>query len=103
MPEQLELLPPPPLCATWPSTGTFAAEVLSRLLRGERLTQPSFGPERGWRLAAYVFELQTLGWSIVSTPVRTPGRARAIAEYSLSAPTIRAARRMRGKRNGAAS
>jgi hypothetical protein len=94
-PRQLELLPAPPLRVQWPNPETFAHEALMRMLHGERITQPSFGPERAWRLAAYIFDLTEMGWPVRSTPVADPGRSRPIAEYWLPRKAIRAARAMR--------
>ncbi|MBP0629988.1 hypothetical protein [Cupriavidus sp. AcVe19-1a] len=95
-PEQLSLLPPAELVATWPAADTLPAEVHDRLLTGERLTQPAFGTHR-WRLAAYVKALGYLGWPVRSAPVHFPGRARPIAEYWYDPQTIAAARSMHGK------
>lgn len=94
-PEQFSLLPPEPFNPTWPNSGTLAAEALARLLTGERLTQPAFGTNR-WRLAAYIKDLDYLGWPVKSAPVHHPGRARPIAQYWLDNKTIMAARALRG-------
>ncbi|BEH48148.1 hypothetical protein [Burkholderia pseudomallei] len=93
-PGQFELLPPPAFAPVWPASNTLPAEALSRLLTGERLTQPAFGTSR-WRLAAYVMELKYLGWPVKSAPVHYPGRARPIAQYWLDTQTILAARSLR--------
>lgn len=94
-PYQFELLPSPPFNPTWPNSGTLAAEALVRLLTGERLTQPAFGTSR-WRLAAYIKDLDYLGWPVKSAPIHFPGRARPIAQYWLDTKTIMAARALRG-------
>lgn len=94
-PQQFDLIPPPQFAPAWPASHTLPAEVLSRLLTGERLTQPAFGTNR-WRLAAYVQTLKDLGWPVKSAPVHYPGRVRAIAQYWLEPGAITAARAMRG-------
>ncbi|CAG9226379.1 hypothetical protein PSAB6_460048 [Paraburkholderia sabiae] len=88
-PEQLSLLLPEPLNPAWPNAGTLAAEVLARLLTGERLTQLAFGTSR-WRLAAYIMTLKYLGWPVKSARVHYPGRTRPIAQYWLGSEIIRA-------------
>ena len=94
-PEQFELLPPPEFNPSWPSTGTLPAETLARMLSGERLTQPGFGTTR-WRLAAYVKELDYLGWPIESEWVKETPYPRPIKRYWLDPKTIMAARSLRG-------
>jgi len=94
-PEQFELLPPPEFKPSWPEHGTNPANALERLIAGERLTQPSFGL-RCWRLAAYVKELDYLGWPIRASWVHFPGYLRPIKEYWLDQKTISAAMSLRG-------
>lgn len=88
---QLEMFPSRPVGARWPSRNTLPAEALSRLLAGERLTQPAFGTSR-WRLAAYIMKLKYLGWPVNAALVRHPGRTRPIAQYWLEAEVISAVR-----------
>ncbi len=89
------MLPPPTFNPVWPNHGTLAAEALARLLTGERLTQPAFGTSR-WRLAAYIKDLDYLGWPVKSAPIHCPGRTRPIAQYWLTNDTIVKAHAMRG-------
>jgi hypothetical protein len=84
-PRQLSFLPPLELAATWPKPTTQPGIALKRLLKGERLTQPSYGLAC-WRLAAYIKELEYLGWPISSANVPCPpglGTGRRIREYWL--------------------
>ncbi|QIN62477.1 hypothetical protein SBC1_24920 [Caballeronia sp. SBC1] len=94
-PEQFELLPPPEFNPVWPTHGTNPKAALDRMLTGERITQPSFGTNR-WRLAAYVKELDYLGWPVKSEWVKEPGYHRPIKRYWLDPKTILAARSLRG-------
>ncbi|WP_052321508.1 hypothetical protein [Ralstonia sp. A12] len=82
-PTQFEIGLPFEIEATWPSTNSLPAEVLERLLNGERLTQPKFGTSR-WRLAAYIRRLKFLGWPVSATRVHYPGCKRPIAQYWLT-------------------
>jgi hypothetical protein len=68
------------------------------MLSGERLTQISFG-FHGWRLAAYVKELQYLGWSVCKGEAAAPAAHKTrkpIREYFLLPETILAARTGKG-------
>jgi hypothetical protein len=88
----------PPFLAQLPAQDTHAADTLARLLTGERLTQPSYG-FHGWRLAAYIKELDYLGWPIQRQdvpPPRSCQTTRPIREYWLKPDTICAAMSMRG-------
>jgi len=93
---QLSFLPVPPFSAEFPSASTLPFEVLERLLKGERLTQPSFSLTR-WRLSAYIKSLEYMGWTIERCDVPNPHGAHPIREYWLSAETIRAAKELRGR------
>ena len=44
----LDGIEPAPLAVTWPQPNTHAAMALTRMLAGERLTQPSYG-WHAWR------------------------------------------------------
>ncbi len=84
----------PPFAPRRPEPGTLPSEVLARLLTGERLTQVSFG-FHGWRLAAYIKELDYLGWPIRRCSVPRPkscGSGRPVKEYWLTPDTIQKAR-----------
>ena len=96
--QQQELFERPAVNPRWPTPGTLAYEALARMLSGERLTQISFG-FHGWRLAAYVKELQYLGWSVCKGEVAAPAAHKTrkpIREYFLSPETILAARTGKG-------
>ena len=84
----------PPFAPKFPARRTLPGEVLARLLTGERLTQISFG-FHGWRLAAYVKELDYMGWPIASMHKPCPkgyGSGRPVKEYWLQPDTIQKAR-----------
>jgi len=84
--EQTSFLPEPEFNPTWPNPSTLPGKALTRMLKGERLTQPSFGLHC-WRLAAYIKELDYLGWPIEAMDVPCPagyGTGRPIREYWLS-------------------
>lgn len=92
--KQQELFERPAINPRWPTPGTLVYEALARMLSGERLTQIGFG-FHGWRLAAYVKELQYMGWSVCKGEVTAPTAYKAgkpIREYWLSSDTITAAR-----------
>ena len=96
--QQQELFERPAINPRWPTPGTLVYEALARMLSGERLTQISFG-FHGWRLAAYVKELQYLGWSVCKGEVAAPAAHKTrkpIREYFLSPETILAARTGKG-------
>jgi hypothetical protein len=83
--EQMSLLPSLDFNPISPNPSTLPGKVLARLLKGERLTQPSFGLNY-WRLAAYIKELKYLGWPIEAMDVACPagfGAGRPIREYWL--------------------
>ena len=87
--EQLSFLPAPEFNPSWPSPSTLPGKVLARMLAGERLTQPRFGLNY-WRLAAYIKQLDYLGWPVEATDVPCPegcGTGRPIREYWLSSKT----------------
>ena len=88
--QQQELFERPAVNPRWPTPGTLAYEALARMLSGERLTQISFG-FHGWRLAAYIKELQYLGWSVCKGEVTAPAEyktGKPIREYWLSTEAI---------------
>lgn len=90
--EQLSFLPSPEFNPRFPSRDTLPGKTLTRLLAGERLTQPSFGLHC-WRLSAYIKALDYLGWPIEACNVPCPaglGAGRPIREYWLPAKTIQA-------------
>ena len=88
--EQLSFLPPPEFNPKFPSRDTLPGKTLTRLLAGERLTQPSFGLHC-WRLSAYIKALRYLDWPIEACDVPCPagfGAGRPIREYWLPAKVI---------------
>jgi hypothetical protein len=88
--QQMSFLPELKFNPKHPNPNTQPAKVLSRLLNGERLTQPSYGLSC-WRLAAYIKELDYLGWPIDSADVPCPhgvGTGRPIREYWLQISRI---------------
>ena len=96
--KQQELFERPAINPRWPTPGTLVYEALARMLSGERLTQISFG-FHGWRLAAYIKELQYLGWSVCKGEVTAPAAyktGKPIREYFLLPEIILAARTGKG-------
>ena len=75
---------------------TVIAEVLARLLQGERLTgMHAVFASSTTRLGAYVHMLGKIGWSVESerlTVDTQDGRTTRIAEYFLAQPVIALAR-----------
>ena len=93
--EQMALLPeveqPPQL----PGRGTLAHRLLLMFASGARLTHPDFQERTGsWRLAAVVFELGLLGWSVHAVRIPAPtadNPDRSVARYWLAARHVRLA------------
>ncbi len=88
--KQYSFLPEPEFNPIFPSPQSLAYQALSRMLQGERLTQPGFGLNC-WRLAAYIKDLDYLNWPIEKADVPCPagfGSGRPIREYWLSTETI---------------
>ncbi len=71
---------PPVVAAFWPATGTRADEALQALLTGPQ-NQADYW--YGWRLAAYVKELEYDGWRFIKRDILKPGCRRVITEYEL--------------------
>lgn len=82
---------PPVAAASWPSPGTRAAEALDAFLSSGAQNQADY--LHGWRLAAYVKELEYLRWSFCKRDIYRPGCRRAITEYEIDrqAPATSAA------------
>jgi hypothetical protein len=96
--EQMSFLPEPEFNPTFPNPETLPGRALARMLKGERLTQPSFGLNC-WRLAAYIKDLDYLGWPIEAQDVPCPegcGTGHPIREYWLSHRVIAAASGKKG-------
>ena len=66
--------------ATWPREGTRAHHALLALLKGPQ-NQADYSP--GWRLAAYIQDLEYLGWHIRSRMFKHPRCPNPIAKYSI--------------------
>ena len=93
-PNQYSFLPEPEFNPIFPSPQSLAYRALSRMLQGERLTQPRFGTHC-WRLAAYIKDLDYMNWPIERADVPCPpgfGTGRPIREYWLSHETIQRAK-----------
>lgn len=88
---QLSFLPEPEFNPRWPNRATIPAEVLERMLTGERLTQPTFGLTK-WRLSAYIKDLDYKGWPIQRADAPNPHGQHPIRQYWLDGETIRLAR-----------
>lgn len=91
----LDLFPdtlPPVLPAAWPTAGTRAHEALTALFEGPQ-NQAEYS--HGWRLAAYVKDLEYDGWAFLKRDICRPGCRRAITEYRIDwqAPAVAAALR----------
>ena len=85
--------------ATWPRVGTIAADVLAALLIGP-LTQADYKPS--WRLAAYILDLEHLGWKFIRRDVVRPGYKTAITEYRLDHADPRTTAAMTARQKGGA-
>lgn len=71
---------PPVTPACWPTSGTRADEAMQALLAGPQ-NQADYW--QGWRLAAYVKELEYDGWAFIKRDITRPRCRRPIVEYSL--------------------
>lgn len=86
---------PPLTVAAWPSPGTRADEALQAFLTGPQ-NQANYS--QGWRLAAYVKELEYDGWAFMRRDIYRADCRRAITEYRLDRqdPATAAALAMKG-------
>jgi len=77
-----------------------AGRVLAELLRGEFLDHEDLiAGCSSWRMAAYVFELKSMGWPIAKFDKAAPSAGcpgRVIALYGLSPEIISQAQSLRG-------
>ena len=83
---QLTLLETPAFCPKLPTAGTRTAQALADLVEGD-ITQLDWlppNPFKGWRLAAYIKDLDYLGWEPESVFVKC-GQKKPIKRYSLKA------------------
>lgn len=87
---------PPVTPALWPTRGTRADEALQAVITGP-VNQADYWI--GWRLAAYIKELEYDGWAFIKRDIIKPGCRRAITEYAIdrTAPGTAAALASRQK------
>lgn len=71
---------PPVTPANWPTSGTRADEAMQALLAGPQ-NQADYW--QGWRLAAYIKELEYYGWAFIKRDITRPRCRRPITEYAL--------------------
>ena len=71
---------PPTVPAFWPTRGTRADEALQSFFTGAQ-NQADYW--HGWRLAAYVKELEYLGWRFIRRDIVKPNCRRPITEYDI--------------------
>ena len=71
---------PPIVAAFWPTVGTRADEALQALLTASQ-NQADYW--QGWRLAAYIKELEYCGWKFIKRDILRPGCRRPITEYTI--------------------
>ena len=71
---------PPVVAALSPTAGTRAAEALAACISAPQ-NQADYW--YGWRLAAYVKELEYDGWRFIKRDILKPGCRRVITEYEL--------------------
>lgn len=71
---------PPVTPALWPTRGTRADEALQALISAPQ-NQADYW--QGWRLAAYVKELEYDGWAFIKRDISRPGCRRSITEYRI--------------------
>lgn len=91
-----ELLPPV-AAARWPNRGTRNDEAMQALLTGPQ-NQADYW--RGWRLAAYVKELEYNGWAFLKRDILRPGCRREITEYELDRTNPGTAAALASRQNG---
>jgi len=71
---------PPVVAALLPTRGTRADEALQAAIFGP-INQADYWI--GWRLAAYIKELEYDGWAFIKRDIIKPGCRRPITEYTL--------------------
>jgi len=89
---------PPALAAYWPKPGTRADDALQALIVAPQ-NQADYW--QGWRLAAYVKELQYDGWAFIKRDILKPGCRRVITEYSLDRADPSTAAALASRQKGA--
>ena len=71
---------PPVVPALWPTVGSRADEALQALINAPQ-NQADYW--QGWRLAAYVKELEYDGWCFIKRDICRPNCRRLITEYAI--------------------
>ena len=91
-----ELLPPV-VAALLPTRGTRADEALQAAIVGP-INQADYWI--GWRLAAYIKELEYDGWAFIKRDIIKPGCRRPITEYTLDRTDPSTAAALASHQNG---
>jgi len=89
---------PPVVTAFWPTIGTRADDALQALLIAPQ-NQADYW--QGWRLAAYVKELEYLGWAFLKRDISRPGCRRSITEYRIDRTDPSTAAALASRQKGA--
>ena len=88
---------PPVVAALWPTRGTRADEALQAAIVGP-INQADYWI--GWRLAAYIKELEYDGWAFIKRDITRPGCRRAITEYAVDRTDPSTAAALASRQNG---
>ncbi|MBK8317921.1 MAG: hypothetical protein IPL05_04500 [Betaproteobacteria bacterium] len=91
-----ELLPPV-VAALLPTRGTRADEALQAAIVGP-INQADYWI--GWRLAAYIKELEYDGWAFIKRDIIKPGCRRPITEYTIDRTDPSTAAALASRQNG---
>ena len=91
-----ELLPPV-VAALLPTRGTRADEALQAAIVGP-INQADYWI--GWRLAAYIKELEYDGWAFIKRDIIKPGCRRPITEYTIDRTDPSTAAALASHQNG---
>ena len=92
-----ELLPPV-VAALLPTRGTRADEALQAAIVGP-INQADYWI--GWRLAAYIKELEYGGWAFIKRDIIKPGCRRPITEYTIDRTDPSTAAALASRQKGA--
>lgn len=88
---------PPVVAALLPTRGTRADEALQAAIVGP-INQADYWI--GWRLAAYIKELEYGGWAFIKRDIIKPGSRRPITEYTLDRTDPSTAAALASRQNG---
>ena len=88
---------PPVVAALLPTRGTRADEALQAAIFGP-INQADYWI--GWRLAAYIKELEYDGWAFIKRDIIKPGCRRPITEYTLDRTDPSTAAALASRQNG---